>query len=104
MNSRMGKFGNSNKKYMIFSLKNKVAVITGAGSGIGKAIAEVFASQGAQVYVVDLNESAANETAQLLTGKTLLAKAFCCNVTKQAEVHSVFESIVKEFGRIDILI
>src|SRR5258708_16117177 len=89
---------------MLFDLKNKVAVITGGASGIGKAIAEVFAAQGAQVCILDLNEQSANETAQALSDQKLLARGFGCNVALQSEVRSVFESIVKLFGRIDILV
>lgn len=89
---------------MLFDLKNKVAVITGGASGIGKAIAEVFASQGAQVCVVDLNESAAKETAQSLSDQRLLAKGFACNVTHQKEVQSTFASIESQFKKIDILV
>src|SRR5260221_2592469 len=89
---------------MLFDLKNKVAVITGGGSGIGKAIAEVFAEQGAQVCILELNPKAAKETAQALTSQRLLAKGYACNVSQQAEVATVVQTIVKKFGRIDILV
>jgi NAD(P)-dependent dehydrogenase (short-subunit alcohol dehydrogenase family) len=89
---------------MLFNLKNKVAVITGGGSGIGKAIAEVFAEQGAQVCILELSPKAAKETAQALTNQRLLAKGYPCDVTHQKEVASVIQTIVKKFGRIDILV
>jgi len=89
---------------MLFDLKNKVAVITGGGSGIGKSIAEVFAEQGAQVCILELNPKSAKETAQALTNQRLLAKGYHCDVTHQADVISVMQSIVKKFGRIDILV
>jgi NAD(P)-dependent dehydrogenase (short-subunit alcohol dehydrogenase family) len=89
---------------MLFDLKNKVAVITGGGSGIGKAIAEVFAEQGAQVCIVELTQKIAKETAQTISNQRLLAKGYACNVSHQAEVATVVQSIVKKFGRIDILV
>lgn len=89
---------------MLFELKNKVAVITGGGSGIGKAIAEVFAEQGAQVCILELNQKAAKETAQSLANQRLLAKGYACNVSVQAEVATVVQSIIKKFGKIDMLI
>lgn len=89
---------------MLFNLKNKVAVVTGGASGIGKAVAEVFAAQGAQVCVVDLNEAAAKATAQGLIDQKLLAKGFACNVTNQKEVQSVFGAIQSQFNKIDILV
>ncbi|MBS1507328.1 MAG: glucose 1-dehydrogenase [Bacteroidetes bacterium] len=89
---------------MLFELKNKVAVITGGGSGIGKAIAEVFAEQGAQVCILELNQKAAKETAQSLANQRLLAKGYACNVSVQAEVVTVVQSIIKKFGKIDMLI
>ena len=89
---------------MLFNLKNKVAIVTGGASGIGKAVAEVFAAQGAQVCVVDLNEDAAKATAQSLIDQKLLAKGFACNVTNQKEVQSVFAAIQNQFSKIDILV
>jgi len=89
---------------MLFDLKNKVAVITGGGSGIGKAIAEVFAEQGAQVCILELNQKSAKETAQTLSNQRLLAKGYTCNVAQQTEVRTVIQTVVKKFGRIDILV
>lgn len=83
----------------MFSLKGKSAVITGGGSGIGKAIAELFAKQGAIVHVIELNQESANETVSEINnfGEAL---AYSCDVSKQQEVKTVFASI----GRIDILV
>jgi 2-keto-3-deoxy-L-fuconate dehydrogenase len=85
-----------------FNLNGKVAVVTGAGSGIGKAIAIQLAKQGAQVCLLDLNEAAANEAA--LEIKNKLAKAYPCSVSIQAEVVQVLNRIVVEFGHVDILV
>jgi len=83
----------------VFSLKGKSAVITGGGSGIGKAIAELFAKQGAIVHIIELNQESANETVSEINnfGEAL---AYSCDVSKQQEVKTVFASI----GRIDILV
>src|SRR6476469_6087786 len=71
----------------MFSLKGKYAVITGGGSGIGKAISILFAKQGATVHIIEMNQ---------------FGKAFshACDVSKQKEVKRVFEQI----GKIDILV
>jgi len=84
----------------MFRLDNKIAVITGGGSGIGKAIAKLFAKQGAVVHILEWNTDTANETVDEI--KRDEAKAFVhkCNVAVQKEVGEVFEYI----GAINILV
>jgi 2-keto-3-deoxy-L-fuconate dehydrogenase len=84
----------------MFSLENKTAVITGGGSGIGKAVAQLFAKQGAIVHILEWNIDTANETADEIKkdkGKAIVHK---CNVADQKEVLGVFEAI----GPINILV
>lgn len=88
----------------MFNLQGKIAAITGAGSGIGKAIAEVFAAQGAYVFILDLNVTGAEAAAKEIVSKKGKAKALACNVSEQVQVKDVISSIVKETGRIDILV
>ncbi|NOT76483.1 MAG: SDR family oxidoreductase [Cyclobacteriaceae bacterium] len=88
----------------MFSLSKKIAVIAGGGSGIGKAIAERFALQGAIVCIVDVNESAATNLASSINNEGGSAMALQCNVTDQDSVIKTFEQIVQTFGRVDILV
>ena len=84
----------------MFSLENKKAVITGAASGIGKAIALLFAKQGAEVHILDFNETAALEVVNEVVAKGGNASAHSCDVSNQAALVTIFKSI----GAIDILI
>ena len=67
---------------MKFNLKNKTAVITGGGSGIGKAISETFAEMGATVYILDMNVEAGRQTASEINLNQRSASFFECNVSK----------------------
>ena len=69
-----------------FSLKNKVAIVTGGGSGIGKAISLTFAKQGAKVHILDFNVEAAEETVSEVKNFGELAKAHKCDVANQQNV------------------
>ena len=86
-----------------FRLDGKFAVITGAGSGIGQAIALRFAAQGAAIRVFDLNDSAAAETVDRITKSGGTASAQICDVTKQPEVTGAFTKLVQQ-ERVDILV
>ena len=84
----------------MFELTDKIAVVTGGGSGIGKAIALLFAKQGAQVHIIDLNEKggqAAVEEIEQAGGKAFM---HACNVADQQQVKEVFTAI----GKVDILV
>ncbi len=89
---------------MIFNLKNKVAVITGGGSGIGKSIAECFAEQGAIVCILELNEAAASETASAIDANGGQAVIYGCDVTNQENVITVLQKISKSLKKVDILV
>jgi len=89
---------------MIFNLQAKVAVISGGGSGIGKAIAECFALQGATVIIVDLNLKAAQQVSEAINSKNGNAHAFACDITNKQEVVNVFSTIISAHQKIDILV
>lgn len=88
----------------LFSLNKKVAVVTGAGSGIGRAIAELFASQGAVVAIIELNQTAADEVANGIIAAGGKAEALACNVASQTDMVNVFNGIAQKFGSIDLLV
>jgi len=89
---------------MDLHLKDKVAVVTGGGRGIGEAIAMAFAGEGAHVAVTDIDLDTAQAVSEKI--KALGPKAFAIrsDVSKRDDVLSLMESVVKEFGRIDILV
>jgi 2-keto-3-deoxy-L-fuconate dehydrogenase len=84
----------------MLSLKNKIAVITGGGSGIGKAISLLFAKQGAVVHILDLDLSVAEGVAQFILDSGFKAFAHATDVVNQKQIEDVFSSI----GPISILV
>jgi NAD(P)-dependent dehydrogenase (short-subunit alcohol dehydrogenase family) len=84
-------------------LKDKVALITGAGSGIGRATAILFAEEGAKVVVVDVNEEGANETVRLIKANGGEAVAVKADVTKESDVERMVKISVEKYGKIDVL-
>ena len=85
-------------------LKDQVAIVTGAASGIGKAIAEKYASEGAKIVIADLNLDAANATAAEIKGAGGQAMGVAMNVTNEDEVNAGIATTMKAYGRIDILV
>jgi len=85
-------------------LKDKVALITGGGSGIGRATALRFANEGARVVVSDMDEACVNETAQLITQAGGRAVAVVGSVSVRADAQKMVDAATGNFGRLDILI
>jgi 2-keto-3-deoxy-L-fuconate dehydrogenase len=88
----------------VFELTGKVAVITGGGSGIGAAIAEVFARQGARVVVLDMDETGARRTVDGIIEAGGHAEPRVCDVTIAPAVEQAFADIEAAAGRLDILV
>jgi len=84
-------------------LKDKVAIVTGAASGIGKEIAKTFAREGARVVIADLNQKAADATATELGGAGK-ALGVAMDVTNEQQVDAGVARTVQQFGRVDVLV
>jgi sorbitol-6-phosphate 2-dehydrogenase len=95
----------SNKTYSD-DLKDRIAIVTGAGSGLGKSIAIGIARAGADVAVLDLNEEEANNTCEIICNELPgnRSVSVLCDVTSEKEVIKAFEFIKEKFGRLDILV
>ena len=85
-------------------LDNKVAVVTGAASGIGKEIARAFVREGARVVIADLNQAGAEAVAAELGGGRERAIGVAMDVTSEAQVDAAMTRAVEEFGRLDVLV
>ncbi|MFC3909545.1 3-hydroxybutyrate dehydrogenase [Legionella dresdenensis] len=85
-------------------LKNKTAVVTGAASGIGKEIALLYASQGANVAIADLNLDQAQITVNEIEQKGGKAMAVAMDVTNEAQVNEGIDAVAERYGSIDILV
>ena len=84
-----------------FPLAGKVALITGAASGIGAAIATGFSQKNARLALCDLDAAKAGDTASQLGGN---AQAFCCDVANPEDVRRTVVAVLDAFGRVDILV
>jgi NAD(P)-dependent dehydrogenase (short-subunit alcohol dehydrogenase family) len=87
-----------------FRLDGKIAAITGAGSGIGAAIARRFAAQGAKIAVLEIDATAGAAIVQELRSTGAEAECFVCDVTKDAAVQATFAAVQQRFGKLDLLV
>ncbi|MGQ8875395.1 SDR family oxidoreductase [Paenibacillus sp. TSA_86.1] len=85
-------------------LQNKVAIVTGAGSGMGKAIATLYAQEGAKVVVSDINKEAAQAVVQEIEAKGGEAFVLLANVAKEEDVQQLIDQTVSQYGTVDILV
>jgi NAD(P)-dependent dehydrogenase (short-subunit alcohol dehydrogenase family) len=93
----------STKALSLLSLEGKVAVITGAASGIGRGTAELFAQMGAKVALLDIDRVKGAEVERSIIRDGRSAKFFICDVTSDADCRKVTEAVIARFGKIDIL-
>lgn len=85
-------------------LSGKVAIVTGAASGMGKAIAELFAAEGAKVIVSDLRQEQASQVVEKIVQQGGTALAVQANVASEEDVQQLFEAAVSAYGTVDILV
>ena len=85
-------------------LQDKVAVVTGAASGMGKAIAEGYAKEGAKVVVSDMNLEGAKAVADAITANGGTAFAIDTNVTKDEDLQRLFDETIAQYGKLDVLV
>src|SRR5216683_7187949 len=91
----------SEELVMNISFENKVALVTGAGSGLGLATARAFAESGASVVLADWNEKTVHSAAEDLAAKGHKTLAIHCDVADDAQVEAMVEQTVATFGRLD---
>lgn len=84
-------------------LEGKVAVITGAGSGMGRAMAELFASEGAKIVAADWNQESLDETVKLVTAAGGTITGVQGNVADQTQAEAIVDKAVAAYGKIDVL-
>jgi NAD(P)-dependent dehydrogenase (short-subunit alcohol dehydrogenase family) len=88
----------------MFSLREQVAVVTGAANGIGKECSVLFAQVGAKVIVVDRDQASAEEVAQSIRSSGAHAWAFCADISREQEVEELFERVSQREGQLDVLV
>jgi len=92
------------KPRMTVDLSQRVALVTGAGRGLGRTIAQSLAGAGARVACVDIDATLLNETVDTIQHAGGQAEALPCDVTDSARVNEVVDQVVKQMGRLDILV
>lgn len=88
----------------MFNFGGRVVLVTGGGRGLGRAIVERFAREGATVAFCDLNEKNLQEVRKSLKDEGKNVTPFTCDVTKQAQIEEMVENVVQGFGKIDVLV
>ena len=86
------------------SLRGSVVLITGAGSGMGKATAELFSDEGAITIVTDINENNINEVVSVITKSGNQADGFVLDVGSKVSISAAISNIINKYGKIDILV
>ena len=86
-----------------FSIRGKIAIVTGGGSGIGRGIAEVLANNGAKVVVVDIDETKAKSAAEQISRAGNISIPIAADVSNWVDMQKMAAAVVKEYDRIDIL-
>lgn len=85
-------------------LEGKVAIVTGGGAGIGQAVAEVFAEEGARVVIADIDANSGEETTHTIRNKGGTVQFVNADISKETDAQRISEEAVKAFGRADILV
>ena len=85
-------------------IKDKVIAITGGGRGLGRAMALAFADKGGHVAVLDLNQADLDETCAQARARGVRAAGYLANVTSEAEVSGALDTVVRDFGRLDVMV
>ena len=86
------------------TLDGKLVAITGAGRGIGRALALAFAQKSSNVALLDLNQADLDQTRGLCESNGVRARTYVCNVTREEDVTASLDGIVSDFGRLDVMI
>jgi NAD(P)-dependent dehydrogenase (short-subunit alcohol dehydrogenase family) len=89
----------------LFNIENKVALITGGGRGLGRQIAEIYASKGCHIAICSRKLEQCEETAQYLSETFgVQAKGYACNIQNESDINQLVSEVIAKFGKIDILV